>query len=243
MQPLFIMSFLAAILVSRAQSDMGSNLTCQSPNSEYQVLIHADETGGRVLRNHEATRFGTLICSQIERPGSEKEKLMCRSTNVADAGFNVIYHLGDESHPSFVKLYEIWIGGARPLATLPCAVDPTPEEITLSCRPENYGPDSIGYEVRRQGANHTLIQTRGDEIVSSYRLPRGGYSTHIDGYGGTRLFLTNIGRSGYLLIYSHTRRAANGVSKNTSLIDINLFPPSVRNMNTPGPRTDLICTP
>ena len=64
----------------------------------------------------------------------------------------------------------------------------------------------------------------------------------VKGYGGTTLLFKDSGKSGYLLVYFHRAAESDLVQKDIALIDINLFQPSVRKLNTEGPRTDFICS-
>lgn len=100
------------------------HLLCFSTDSEYQFSLDTQSLTAIVTKQFKEARFGHLSCSMAE-PGAEapldtKPQLLCHSTNVADAGFQVLYYSGRLPSEAYIQLYESWFAGAKLLAILPC---------------------------------------------------------------------------------------------------------------------------
>lgn len=114
------------------------------------------------------------------------------------------------------------------------------EQTILNCEGAGEEGRAINYTVNQHNNNLVLKKRIGDEEIAQAELSTPAQV--IKGYGGTTLMFKDSGKSGYLLLYYHRAAAGDLVPKDTSLLDINLFQPSVRKLNTEGPRTDFICT-
>lgn len=118
----------------------------------------------------------------------------------------------------------------------PAAVEGT--TVLLQCEAPSPRPGAaIVYQVLSDGDGYTLVKRVGDHEVGKLELGRSG---SVAGYGHTYLFFKNHGRSGYLLVYFH-KGSAPGAANEKALIDVNLFQPSVRVLNSGGPRDDFRC--
>lgn len=117
-------------------------------------------------------------------------------------------------------------------------------EKLLECREEPRAQHSVvKYVVTREGPKYFIAASKGGTEIARCTLSPNGSLGAVNGYGGTYLYFNNLGRSGYLLIYSHRGRGQGGVESYSSLIDINLFQPAMSGLNTDGPRTDFTCLP
>jgi len=112
------------------------------------------------------------------------------------------------------------------------------ESTVLVCRSESR--DGINYEVRKDDSNYFVVKTQGEKVLAKMLFGPSDFSQMVNGYGGTHMYVLNRGRSGYLVIYSHKSVNLEN-DKSTTLVDINLFQPGNRGLNTDGPRTDFEC--
>jgi hypothetical protein len=115
------------------------------------------------------------------------------------------------------------------------------EALLLSCEAIQDEGKVVRYTVSEENDNLILKKTLGEEEIARTQLPT-NQAQVIRGYGGTTLMLRDSGRSGYLLLYSHRAAEEDLVKSDTTLIDINVFQPSLRKLNTEGPRSDFNCT-
>ena len=113
-------------------------------------------------------------------------------------------------------------------------------KTVLVCRSESQARDAVSYEVRKEDSNYFVLKIEGEKVVSKMLFGPNDFNQMVNGYGGTHLYVLNKGRSGYLVIYSHKAVSVEN-EKATTLIDINLFQPGNRGLNTDGPRTDFEC--
>jgi hypothetical protein len=121
------------------------------------------------------------------------------------------------------------------LVQLPAAyAEPTPLLSCDSTPVAAIGRD-VTYQVLEENNQHTLVKlVRGVEVARVELA----LSQSILGYGGTWMFYGNSGRSGYFLVYFHKGDSA---ATDKVLIDVNLFQPPVRPLDSAGPQTDFIC--
>lgn len=110
-------------------------------------------------------------------------------------------------------------------------------EITIfKCENRMAGNEPrIVYWVTRERLEYTVIKLVDDKEVARLTLSGEG---GVEGYAGTYIFFANLGRSGYLMLYS-SQNTPN--TEQQAVVDVNLFQESMSKLNTAGPRTDFIC--
>lgn len=114
-------------------------------------------------------------------------------------------------------------------------------ESLLKCTQRTQSPLPVVYEVTREGERYLITKKVDDQVIATHYLFGGGDSSAINGYGGTFLFLNDIGRSGFAMIYFHRNLQEDENENVKALIDINLFPENLRKLNTQGPQIDFRC--
>lgn len=131
-------------------------LFCGGDKTTHQVAVDLNRTVAKVTRHRQAVRFGDLVCVG---PGAAATApvLVCRSRNVADAGFNAIFRLTPDGSMTQVELRAIWFGGERPLETLNCReIDDSPYHRVLYAT----GEDSLdGVHANARGTIEINIKT------------------------------------------------------------------------------------
>ena len=95
-------------------------LFCLSSESNYQVFLEDNEHTAEAFKGLQPLRFGRLVCSHPNVNGESGAALFCKSANVADAGFTARFLTNSEGKIESVELKELFLAGAKHLATLPC---------------------------------------------------------------------------------------------------------------------------
>jgi len=113
-------------------------------------------------------------------------------------------------------------------------------DSVLHCEATDEDGKVISYTMSESDNVLTLKKRVGEEEIAEVALTTPAQA--VKGYGGTTLLFKDSGKSGYLFLYFHRASESDLIQKDTALIDINLFQPSVRKLNTEGPRTDFICS-
>lgn len=169
------------------------SMLCISPDFDYQVNIDPGKQIAEVMKHLEPVRFGNLSCNTFQENSTPAAHLSCHSLQVVDAGYNLLFYPETESSHAFVKLSEIWIGGARPIATLPCLdsygtlekrvlwlpgdldvndVDVTANgEIEINIR--NNAGTGYEWELQQSPPKNTVTLLEGPLFVASADLPGG----------------------------------------------------------------------
>ena len=119
------------------------------------------------------------------------------------------------------------------LAQIPAALW-AQEDIVLRCESVDYATSGIQYEVGYLENILFIRKTIEGKEIARAELKKENF---VSNYGGATILFQNSGKSGYLLIY-YNRKNEGG---STTLIDINLFQPSVRELNTKGPSLGYSC--
>jgi hypothetical protein len=171
----------------------GFSMLCVSPDSDYQVNIDPGKQIAEVMKNLATVRFGNLSCNTLQEHTNPAARLACHSERVMDAGYSLLFYPQTETNQAFVKLTEIWIGGGRPLATLPCLdsygtlekrvlwllgdldvsdVDvATNGEIELNIR--NTAGTGYEWELQQTPPPNTVTLLEGPVFIASTDLPGG----------------------------------------------------------------------
>ncbi len=116
-QSLFVIGFLGF-----AQLGLAAPISCGSPNSVYSVLVASGQKTAKLEVNHAATQFGSLACEVPASALLNGPFLVCRSTAVADDGYQVVLATDNATAQTTASVGKIWKGGTRPLTKLNCAV-------------------------------------------------------------------------------------------------------------------------
>ena len=95
-------------------------LFCLSSESNYQVFLEDNEHTAEAFKGLQPVKFGRLVCSRPNVNGESGAALFCKSANVADAGFTARFLANSEGKIESVELKELFLAGAKHLATLPC---------------------------------------------------------------------------------------------------------------------------
>lgn len=95
-------------------------LLCLSSDSNYQVVLSDDKKIAQVFRGLETVRFGKLACQDYPTWAEPQVGLVCRSENVADAGFEAMFFSDLERKILSVNLNEISFFGIKNIAKLSC---------------------------------------------------------------------------------------------------------------------------
>ncbi len=112
--------FFSLLAVIFGVSDISLGLICLSSESNYQIILSDDFSSAEALKDLLPLRFGELVCSTPSAENDSRTKLICRSKNVADAGFSATFFTSESGTIESVKLSEIFFAGAKSIATLPC---------------------------------------------------------------------------------------------------------------------------
>ncbi len=107
------MQKLVLSLMLLAGSAMAAPISCGHAKSEYRLWVNNDHRTATVTINGQVPQFGQLTC----RSGKQ---LVCISPHVADAGYGVTLTTNAATNDISAKIEEMWIGGTRLRATLPC---------------------------------------------------------------------------------------------------------------------------
>jgi len=94
-------------------SAMAAPIFCGSKSSPYRIEASNDRRTATITLNGQVPQFGKLTCQT-------SKQLVCHSPHVADAGYSAVFTQKHGSLDIFVQIGELWIGGTRPVATLPC---------------------------------------------------------------------------------------------------------------------------
>jgi len=105
-------------------------------------------------------------------------------------------------------------------------------QAVLTCRANGGLVGAPSYRIEVEGAEASLYKVFANPTVRPVRVAS---SEQIIRYGSTTIFVADLGKSGYVLVYSN-----QAAGKSTAVIDINL--PTRRELNTQGPITAYSCT-
>lgn len=116
----FLVFLIVELITHSAFASPNDAMLCFSTDSKYQFSLNETQQKAQVLKEFRAVRFGILTCNPAPNLRPDRARLFCHSENVADAGFSAILYSGDETHPTTVKLSELWFGGEKLIDYLPC---------------------------------------------------------------------------------------------------------------------------
>ena len=112
---------LFLILLTYGTVAMSAPISCGKNTSDFRVQVSSDWQTAVVTINSEIPGFGTLVCRPPQQRLNDPVFLICSSPYVADAGYQATFSAQSPTDAT-VELEEFWIGGARLLDVLPCAM-------------------------------------------------------------------------------------------------------------------------
>lgn len=102
--------------------------------------------------------------------------------------------------------------------------------------PERSAP--VTYELQSEGEKYFLVKFK--DRMESIRVEL-STANAVLGYGGSYIFFSNFGRSGYQLVQFHSGISPTAGPRTQAFIDIDVFSGSLREMNTIYPLRDFSC--
>lgn len=106
------------------------------------------------------------------------------------------------------------------------------EKLILVCEGKSDPETNVRYLVTESQNKISLRKLINDTEMG--RITIGSSASIVKWYGGTFILFENAGKSGYLLLHFNE-------PSRSSLIDINLFQPTLTGLNTRGPQRDFTC--
>lgn len=94
-------------------SAMAAPIFCGSRTSPYRLQVSNDHKSAVLTIKNKIPQFGRLTCRS-------EQGLYCHSPHVADAGYGASFRAKAGTTDLLVEVETFWIGGTRPLVTLPC---------------------------------------------------------------------------------------------------------------------------